>query len=76
MMRVLMLRNTVVARPGQAAAPVDAGTIVELDAAVAMQLLALCKAALIDGDAQAPGVFLTPEQTVAPVEKRKRKVTP
>jgi hypothetical protein len=70
-MQVLMVRNTVVVLPGQSAAPVDAGTIIELDAPQAVMLMACGKATAViapQGD-----VLRADDPTATHAEKRRRK---
>ena len=70
-MRILMLRNTVVHRPGQPAGPVDAGATIDVDAPQALQLIAAGKA--VAAPAPQGNQLHADDPTATHAEKRKRK---
>lgn len=70
-MLIRMLRNTIVQMTGQAAAPVDAGATVDVDAPQAMQLIALGKA--VAATAPQGDMLHADDPTATHAEKRKRK---
>ncbi len=69
-MLIRILRSTMAAPMGEPARAVDAGEVLDVEPLVAMQLVAMGKAAPVDATEPTGGIIETPEDALTEMEIR------